>query len=113
MDPKTIWTHSLRKSFRKIVRQTDLDDDTREMLMGHTIGGSREAYFDRHDIELIKKEYEKCNFAREAPESELSKLRHQLEDSKTKSLLDEAQRERILREVAELRAKVEMLMKAQ
>jgi integrase len=64
-DPKTIWVHSFRKAFRKIVRQADIDD-TKEQLMGHTLKGAREAYFDRHDVELIKAAYEKCNFARSA-----------------------------------------------
>jgi integrase len=101
MDPKTIWTHSLRKAFRKIVRQTDLDDDTREMLMGHTIGGSREAYFDRHDIELIKKEYQKCNFAREIPQSEVSKLRAQLEDEQTAREREKGRYETEIRDIRE------------
>lgn len=82
-DPKTMWPHSLRKAFRKIVRQADIDDDDKEQLMGHAIQGSREAYFDRHEVELIKAAYEKCNFAREVPRSEVTKLRQQLEDKTT------------------------------
>lgn len=78
-DPKTIWVHSFRKAFRKIVRQADIDDDDKEQLMGHVIKGSRQAYYDRHDTELILKAYEKCNFTREIPKSEISKLRAQLE----------------------------------
>jgi integrase len=101
MDPRTVWTHSLRKSFRKIVRQTDLDDDTREMLMGHTIGGSREAYFDRHDLELIKKEYQKCNFTREVPQSEVSKLRAQLEDEQTAREREQGRHDADYREIRE------------
>ncbi|MDH5460054.1 MAG: tyrosine-type recombinase/integrase, partial [Candidatus Bathyarchaeota archaeon] len=36
-DPATMWTHTIRKAFRKIVRQTDIDDDDKEQLMGHVI----------------------------------------------------------------------------
>jgi len=78
-NPKNIWTHTLRKSFRKIVRQAPIDDDTREMLMGHVISGSRESYFDRKDLELIKEEYRKCKFARDLPESEVEILRKKAE----------------------------------
>jgi integrase len=81
MDPKATWTHDLRKAFRRVVRQAQgLDDDDREQLMGHTLSGSREAYFDRHDDEIILKGYQRCNFSREIPHSEVSKLRAQLEN---------------------------------
>ena len=49
---REISTHTIRKAFRKIVRQTDIDDDTKEMLMGHVIPGSRENYFDRKDCDI-------------------------------------------------------------
>ncbi len=78
-DPKTMWTHSLRKAFRKIVRQTPIDDDDKEQLMGHVIKGSRQAYFDRKDVDLIRKAYQKCNFNREIPESEVEILRKKSE----------------------------------
>jgi len=74
LDPKTIWTHSLRKAFRKIVRQTDMDDDDKEQLMGHVIRGSRQAYYDNKDVEVILKAYQKCSFSREVPKSETDKL---------------------------------------
>jgi Site-specific recombinase XerD len=88
-DEKTITTHTLRKAFRKIVRQATIDDDDKEQLMGHVIQGSRDAYFDKKDTDLIKRAYQKCNFTREVPESEMVKLRKQLEDSETKRLLQE------------------------
>ena len=82
LNPATIWTHNIRKAFRKIVRQTNIDDDDKEQLMGHVIPGSRASYFDKKDIPLIMKAYEQCNFSRELPESEVAKLRKQLEDSR-------------------------------
>jgi len=81
-NPATMWTHTIRKAFRKIVRQTDIDDDDKEELMGHVIQGSRESYYDKKDTGLILKAYQKCNFSRELPESEMSKLQKQLEDSR-------------------------------
>lgn len=80
MDPKTMWVHSFRKAFRKVVRQADIDDEDKEEMMGHSLKGSREAYFDRTDVELLQAAYEKCHFEREVPKSEYSKLRAQLED---------------------------------
>jgi len=78
-NPKSLSTHTIRKSFRKIVRQTNIDDDDKEQLMGHVIPGSREAYYDEKDTGLILKAYQKCNFIREVPESEMVKLKQQLE----------------------------------
>jgi len=78
-NPKTVWTHTIRKAFRKIVRQTNIDDDDKEQLMGHVIPGSRASYYDNKDVDLIKKAYQKCNFSREIPQSETQKLREQLE----------------------------------
>ena len=78
-DPKTISTHTIRKAFRKIVRQTNIDDDDKEQLMGHVIPGSRQAYYDKKDVDLIRDAYFKCNFTREAPESEVTKLRKEVE----------------------------------
>jgi len=85
LNPSTIWTHSLRKAFRKIVRQADIDDDDKEMMMGHVLKGSRQAYFDNKDLEVILAAYQKCNFSREIPKSEVTKLRQQLESEQSKS----------------------------
>ena len=90
LNPSTIWTHSLRKAFRKIVRQADIDDDDKEQLMGHVIKGSRQAYYDNKDAEVILEAYQKCNFSREIPKSEVTKLRQQLETEQTKSAMYEA-----------------------
>jgi len=94
LDPKSISTHTIRKAFRKIVRRADIrDDDDREQLMGHQLKQSREAYYDKNDIPLILKAYQQCNFSRELPESEVSKLQQQLEDSRLENrLLKDRQR---------------------
>ena len=92
LNPATIWTHTIRKAFRKIVRQADIDDDDKEQLMGHKILGSREAYFDKKDVELIREAYLKCNFTREIPESNHVKMKREMEELKNKVKLLEVQR---------------------
>lgn len=84
LDPKTISTHTIRKAFRKIVRRADIrDDDDKEQLMGHQLKQSREAYYDKNDVSLILKAYQRCNFTREVPESEMTKLKQQLDSEQT------------------------------
>jgi len=94
-NPKTMSTHTIRKSFRKIVRQTNIDDDDKEQLMGHVIKGSRLSYFDKKDVDLIREAYLKCNFTKEQPQSEVTKLRKQLETSETKRLIQETRLEEL------------------
>jgi integrase len=63
LNPKSVWTHTLRKSFRKVLNATpELDEDTKEALMGHSLPGSRGNYFDVHDIDEIASKYMKANF---------------------------------------------------
>jgi integrase len=63
LNPTTVWTHTLRKSFRKVLNATpEIDEDTKESLMGHTLPGSRGNYFDVHDTDEIAAKYMKANF---------------------------------------------------
>lgn len=62
LDPERVWTHTLRKSFRKVLNATVIDEDTKEALMGHRLPGSRENYFDVHDIDEVAGKYMKANF---------------------------------------------------
>ena len=58
MDGQRLWVHVLRKSFRKVLRANPiLDDETREVLMGHKLRGSQGNYFDYHDIIEIARKY--------------------------------------------------------
>jgi hypothetical protein len=91
LNETTMWTHSLRKAFRKVVRQADIDDDDKEQLMGHVIKGSREAYYDKKDADVILEAYRKCNFSREIPKSEVTKLRQQIEADQTRYVMVEAE----------------------
>ena len=52
------------KAFRKVLNNSDIDDDTREALMGHKLPGSRGSYFDSHDADEIAKKYARCDFSR-------------------------------------------------
>jgi integrase len=97
-DPNTMWIHSLRKAFRKIVRQApDVDDDDREQLMGHSIRGSRSAYYDKNDIPIMMGVYRKCNFSRVSAFTEVAKVKIETEDVKRenqelKQRLEEAEK---------------------
>jgi integrase len=67
LDPTMVWTHTLRKSFRKVLNaesSRDLDDDTREALMGHKLPGSRGSYFDYHDTDEVREKYVKIDWSR-------------------------------------------------
>jgi len=63
--PESIWTHCLRKSFRKILNATPaIDEDTKEALMGHKLPGSRGSYFDYHDEDEVMGKYMQADFSR-------------------------------------------------
>jgi integrase len=62
----TIWTHLLRKSFQKSLNQANIDEDTKESLMGHHLPGSRG-------------NYSRVPLSRESP-AELNELRKGLEE---------------------------------
>ena len=72
IDKRRIWPHLLRKSFRKVLNRSNLDEDTREALMGHKLPGSRGNYFDFHDIDEIAQKYGSCNFSREVETSAIN-----------------------------------------
>jgi integrase/recombinase XerD len=107
---KTMTTHTIRKAFRKIVRQTDIDDDDKEQLMGHVISGSRQAYYDQKDEDLIRKAYQKCNFQREVPTSEVTKLRKQLEDEQSKRMLNEVRMDKLEKELENTRMLLQQIL---
>ena len=90
LDPTMVWTHTLRKSFRKVLNaesSRDLDDDTREALMGHKLPGSRGSYFDYHDENEIREKYLNIDWSRngngngklKALEEKNTELEHQLD----------------------------------
>jgi len=64
IDPKKVWTHTLRKTFRKVLYQSGMDPDMAEAIMGHKLAGSKGSYFDYHDMDEIAANYMKANFSR-------------------------------------------------
>jgi len=67
MDPHSMWARLLRKAFQKVLNQSDLDEDTKESLMGHKLPGSRGNYFDIHDHQEIAAKYMRCQFDKSGP----------------------------------------------
>lgn len=111
LDPETIWTHTLRKAFRKIVRRAPIDDDDKEQLMGHVLPGSREAYFDRKDLELLKEAYQKCNFTREVPESNHVRMKSEIQQLQAQNLSLSSMVEELRTELAAMKNELKALKK--
>lgn len=75
--PDSVWTHVLRKAFRKTLYKSGIDPDISEALMGHKLGQSRTAYFDYNDKDFLREQYESVNWSRypiKELETEVSKL---------------------------------------
>ena len=69
LDPTRVWAHLIRKSFRKVLNATpELDEDTREAVMGHRLPASRENYFDRNDLPEVIEKMRNCDFNRPGSE---------------------------------------------
>jgi len=73
MDPRCVWTHTIRKSFRKVLNASPIDEDTKEALMGHRLPGSRENYFDSHDLDEIARKYMTADFSASKRTEDLQK----------------------------------------
>lgn len=108
---KCIWPHSFRKAFRKVVRRASIDDEHKEQFMGHKLKGSREAYYDRHDVEELAKVYMQIDFAREIPEINSTKLRRELEEERLERLTLQQRVNGLERELQEIRRLVMKLQR--
>jgi len=81
IQPARIWTHCLRKAFRKTMYASGVDPDIAEALMGHKLSGSRGSYFDYHDVAFAEENYKRASWTRigldriQQMESELVDLR--------------------------------------
>jgi len=111
-DPKGLWVHSLRKAFRKVVRTSSIDPDFAEAMMGHLLPGSRENYFDRHDIDQLAEEYMKINFSREIPANNHTKLRTEMEQLQSQNLSLAGMVEELRRELVAMKGELNALKKA-
>lgn len=85
VDPDRVWTHCLRKAFRKTLYAGGVDPDIAEAMMGHKLPASRGSYFDYHDVAFAEKAYMRAPWERlsieliEKLEKENVLLRAQLE----------------------------------
>jgi len=110
LNPEGIWTHCLRKAFRKVLNASDMDEDTKEALMGHVLPGSR-GNFDYHDIDEIAEKYMRADFSR-GPSNQVRKrledLERELEEWRVKAQrLEEIERQN--RELQERLARLEAI----
>ena len=79
LDAKTIWVHSLRKAFKRVVRKSDIDDDFKEAIMGHVLPGSRENYFSRTDPTEVRENYMQLDFSKEGRTGDYEELKEKVE----------------------------------
>jgi len=83
LDPETVWVHTIRRAFKRVVRHASVDDeDFKEAIMGHVLPGSRENYFSRNDPAEIAEQYMKIDFSREIPETKVQKQAEEIESLK-------------------------------
>jgi integrase len=114
LDPKAVWPHCLRKSFRKVLNASPIDEDTKEALMGHRLPGSRGNYFDYHDLDEVASKYMSCDWSREGlvpsdVELQLAEAKQELQSLKTDLSLSLSQRASLISDLNELRSRVDSL----
>jgi integrase len=56
--------HKLRDAFKSIMIKAEVDEEVREVMMGHVPKGSMKNYFDYHDVEMVRKQYMKADWTR-------------------------------------------------
>jgi len=70
---KNVTPRCLRKTTNQILKDqpedSRLDGEDKEFFMGHILGGSKEAYYDRTKVENMRKKFSKLNFNPDAPHS--------------------------------------------
>lgn len=106
IDPSSIWTHCLRKAFRKTLYRGGVDPDVAEALMGHKLPGSRGSYFDYHDLRFVREEYLRGLWGR----IDMGRIR-ELEEDVGKLRREKKKLEGLTKEVAELREVVRNLLR--
>lgn len=56
--------HKLRNSFKSTLIKAEVEEEVREVLMGHAPTGSKKNYFDGHDVDMIRTQYAKADWSR-------------------------------------------------
>lgn len=107
IDPDSIWTHCLRKAFRKTLYRGGVDPDVAKALMGHKLPASRGSYFDYNDVEFAAHKY-MCGFWSRI---KVDRIR-ELEDEMGELRKERQQRERLEAKMAELKQRLNGLTKA-
>jgi site-specific recombinase XerC len=83
-EPKRIHAHCFRTSFyNQLIGKTD--DTVREFLFGHSLPGSRQAYFDPKRVEAVQQEYLKGEWSR-GERTRVETLKKEVEEEKKKRL---------------------------
>ena len=59
---RDVTPHCLRKAFESALRNSGIDTDDREFLMGHVLSGSKDAYYDRSKVEELRSKYSNVRF---------------------------------------------------
>lgn len=75
LDPENMWTHTVRRAFRDVLRHSDVKHEFQEVLMGHVLPGSEENYFSRTRVKDVEAEYMKIDFSREIARSQIEELK--------------------------------------
>lgn len=70
---RDVYPHCLRKAFESALRNSGMDVDDREFLMGHVLPGSRDAYYDRSKVEELRAKYARVSFFPHRQTEELRK----------------------------------------
>ena len=107
-NPDEVWTHTIRRVFRHVLRHSGLANDFQEALMGHRLPGSTENYFSRNRPEEIALEYMKVNFGRTVPNSRIESMEKELFDFRKEKTVD---KELEKQEKEKLRNQIEFLTK--
>jgi len=110
---RCMWPHSLRKAFRKVARRASVDDEHKEQFMGHKLKGSRESYYDRHDVEELAEVYMRINFAREILANNHAKMKSEIEQLQAQNLSLAGMVEELRVELVAMKTELKALKKPQ
>jgi integrase len=116
INPQRIWTHCLRKAFRKTLYASGVDPDIAEALMGHKLGASRGSYFDYHDVVFAEQHYKRASWTRigldriqqmESELAELRKVKEEHEKLKANGQQKTAEIEKMQQQITDLQKRLE------
>jgi hypothetical protein len=86
INPTSCSFHSLRRAFKKVCIKGGVDYEAREAMMGHKVPGSAKSYWDNHDLEMVRKEYLKCDWSSTGTH-QVSRIQKELEEMKMQNMV--------------------------